>query len=244
MDAGQREENLNSKSAHESGDRPLTEECLVTLVHELRSPLLVFEFGLSALEEQLQNSCYAETLRMMRRQLRISERLLQEAAQLTDSSPGQVVVRKDVCDFSETVADVVRDLRPVFARAQVEVVTDIQEAIQVHVDPLHLNQILHNLLNNAIRYTQAGGQVAVRCLVGEGRAMVLIEDNGIGISEEEQGLIFRPFYRGASRDHAEGGLGLGLSVVARLLQANGGSITVSSFGTDRGSTFAVSFPLV
>jgi signal transduction histidine kinase len=238
-------DSLNFNCEDESDSCLLTEESLITLVHELRSPLLVFEFGLSALEDQLHNSFYSETLRMMRRQLQTAQRLLTEAAQLTNSAPRHVRVKKERCDVSLALTEIALDLRPLFVRKEVLLVTDIQPGVEAFLDPLHLRQIMNNLLNNAARYSEPGAHVALRCIVSEGGTAleISVEDSGVGIDENEIAQIFDPFFRGTQSDAAPGGLGLGLSVVERLVTANEGTIRAASPGLGQGSTFTVSLPL-
>jgi signal transduction histidine kinase len=105
--------------------------------------------------------------------------------------------------------------------------------------------MLTNLLTNAAKYTDAGGRISLHVHAGEGTALVRVADNGIGIQPEMLPLVFEPFTQlDCARDHAQGGLGIGLALVRKFAQMHGGSITASSAGRGAGSEFTLTLPAV
>jgi signal transduction histidine kinase len=117
--------------------------------------------------------------------------------------------------------------------------------IELAVDPARIRQVLHNLLVNAAKYSEAGGVVRLHVLADEVNREVVfrVEDTGRGLSEEELGRVFSPFEQGSdSLESAEGGIGVGLTLARRLVEMHGGSIQAASPGRGRGSTFEVRLP--
>ena len=112
---------------------------------------------------------------------------------------------------------------------------------EADIDPARMRQAFANLLDNALKYTSEGGEVAVHCERDEaGRVRVVVRDNGMGITREEQGRIWERLYRG-DRSRGQRGLGLGLSLVKAVVEAHGGSVKVES-EPGAGATFAVTLP--
>jgi two-component system phosphate regulon sensor histidine kinase PhoR len=114
---------------------------------------------------------------------------------------------------------------------------------QVLADRQRLPQVIINLLDNAVKFTPAGGNIVISARQSDGRLRLSVRDTGIGIPQDEQGRIFERFYRvDASRDRREGGTGLGLAIAKHLVQAMGGTIEVES-SAGEGTTFCVVLPL-
>lgn len=115
---------------------------------------------------------------------------------------------------------------------------------EVHGDPMRLTQIVNNLLDNACKYTPAGGEIALRMTVAEHSLSIFVRDNGVGIDAEMLPLIFELFVQDAhALPHSNGGLGIGLAVVRDLVEAHGGTVAGRSAGRDLGSEFVVTLPL-
>jgi two-component system CheB/CheR fusion protein len=124
------------------------------------------------------------------------------------------------------------------------VVDRAREPLPLHVDPVRGEQILVNLLSNAAKYTPEGGRITVRSYTAAGQAVFKVKDTGIGIPVEMLPRVFELFTQvDRSLDRAQGGLGIGLTVVRKLAEMHGGSVSVASEGTGRGSEFTVRLPL-
>ncbi|RYZ82443.1 MAG: response regulator, partial [Proteobacteria bacterium] len=120
-----------------------------------------------------------------------------------------------------------------------------EEGFLADVDVVRIAQVLSNLLNNSAKYTPTGGTIHLTLRREESDAVLSITDNGVGIPSEALGGVFDMFSQiGSSLEHAQGGLGIGLSLVRRLVEMHGGSVSAASEGKDQGSTFTVKLPLV
>ena len=136
----------------------------------------------------------------------------------------------------------IRDVEPRCAERQLELRCEIVGDAKAWADPRALEQILTNLLDNAVKYSEPGGEIEVRVEGGEDRVRVVVRDSGIGIPEDDLTRIFERFYRvDKARSRALGGTGLGLSIVKHLVQSLGGEISVES-RLGEGSTFSFSLP--
>jgi two-component system phosphate regulon sensor histidine kinase PhoR len=158
----------------------------------------------------------------------------------TDSS-----VEHHVMDLRDPVRGSASRLLASAKQKGLELSVDVPEvAVEVDGDEEALREVMDNLLDNAVKYTPAGGRVRVAMTRDEGEATVVVSDTGIGIAREHVDRIFERFYRvDKARSRELGGTGLGLAIVKHLVQAHGGRITVDS-EPGQGSTFRVSLPLV
>lgn len=218
------------------------EDSLTHLVHELRSPLLVFEFGLSALEERLRDEEDLDTLRMMRRQLEQATYLLEDATALSALAPGRLRLSKKHDSLRQLLREVYADFLPQFDAANILFKLDVPIEIQLNYDQRRLTQALHNLLTNALRYTPSQGEVCLRGRIDEHSAFIDVIDNGRGLCAEQLRHVFAPFYR-ADRSAEPAGLGVGLSIVQRIIAAHAGSVSVASPGLGQGCHFTLQLPL-
>src|SRR5262249_28782493 len=117
-------------------------------------------------------------------------------------------------------------------------------ALPVDADPTRLTQVVHNLISNAVKYTPEGGKIAIRLAAEAGDAVLRVRDNGKGIPSDLLPRVFELFVQGEhSLDRTEAGLGIGLTLVKRMVELHGGSVQASSDGPGTGSEFAVRLPL-
>ncbi|MCL6640096.1 MAG: response regulator [Candidatus Rokubacteria bacterium] len=116
------------------------------------------------------------------------------------------------------------------------------EPVSVEADPIRVEQIVLNLVGNALKFTPPGGAVTVAVRRQDARAVLVVEDSGIGIPATTLPRVFEPFFQGEDADPASGGLGLGLALVRRLAELHGGAVHAASAGPGRGSTFTVVLP--
>ena len=220
-------------------------DILATIAHELRTPLTA-AMGQIDLATRSLNRGQIERLPPILGSAREAlQRLSRLSADLVEVSRGQdVPVQRTPQQLGELVAQACTWATAAATANEVHLVWDnAPTAIQVVGDPDALLSILGNLLSNAIRYTPAGGQVAVHYGTDDDIAWISVEDSGIGMTPEVQARIFEKFYRGQEARTLEAqGLGLGLALVRQLVRAHGGTITVQS-APDQGSTFRVALPL-
>jgi two-component system, OmpR family, sensor kinase len=214
--------------------------------HELRTPLTILRGSLEvALEEDRPAEEYRETIGNVLLEVRHLTRLSQNLLFLTRGESGRVTLSFANLDLGKFAADVVRDLVPSAADRGLDLsVSTPKTPIHVFADAGRLQQVLHNLLENAFRYTESGGKVAVRVEAAPGEALLAVSDTGVGIPESDQPYVFERFFRSKGSRHANpGGSGLGLSIVRWIVQAHKGSVTIDSV-VGKGSTFTVHLPVI
>jgi len=210
--------------------------------HELRTPLTVIRGQLevalfTARTEEQYREAMADALEGVERLSNIVRALLM----LSQAESGQLALQKSNLDLAELAGDLV-DQHQIPAEAQgVRLSADLPPTCMIYADRIQIERLVSNLLGNAIKYTPAGGHVNVR-LRGDGeRVKFVVEDTGVGIAADHLPHIFDRFYRVPSAD-AEKGLGLGLSFVAWIVKAHGGTIEVES-KLQQGTRFTVLLPV-
>lgn len=221
------------------------DEFLAMLAHELRNPLAPIR---NALEIWRRNTgdpgVIGEAQAMLDRQLRQETRLLDDLLDMSRVSRGVVTLKKQVFELNAWLATVVNDISSEFvAREQQFSLNLPQTPLTVEADPARLQQIILNLLNNAIKFTPAGGQISLTVSVEHQEVNLSVRDTGIGISPALLPTIFDLFVQAdESLARPQGGLGLGLTLARRLVELHGGNITVRSGGPGQGSEFTVHLP--
>jgi signal transduction histidine kinase len=222
------------------------DEFLGVLGHELRNPLAPLSNALNVLQARRAEvpEDIRETHAMMMRQVRSMSRLVDELLDVSRINQGKINLRREPTDLARVAVETARDLQPLVNahHHHLEIVRPSRPA-WVHADPTRIAQITSNLLQNAIKYTPDGGRIVLEVESRDGQSVLRVTDNGIGISPAMLPLVFEPFIQGDhSRAHAQGGLGIGLTLVNRLVELHGGRTTVESPGLGRGSTFTVRLP--
>ena len=217
------------------------DEFMAMLGHELRNPLGAILLALPLLREGNGERPRAIIERQARRLARLVDDLL-EGSRVTR---GQIALRREIVDLNAIVADAVAGLAEAARLQKLDLTVSLgREPVVVDADPVRVEQIVANLLANALKYTPAGGRVSVAVARDDGHATIRVIDDGIGIPREMLGRIFEPFTQAATTiDRAQGGLGLGLSLVKRLVALHGGSVSARSDGAGKGSAFEVVLPL-
>jgi PAS domain S-box-containing protein len=221
-------------------------EFLATLAHELRNPLAPISNGLQLLRMPGTDAAAKERARaMMERQLRHLVRLVDDLLDIARISSGKVELKKENADLETVLASAVESSRPLLDAAHHQLDVRVAEpGLKVVADTTRLAQVVSNLLNNAAKYTPDGGRVELSARREGGDVLVSVTDSGIGIPADALPLVFEMFTQvGRTRERSQGGLGIGLALVRRLVELHGGSVTAESEGPGRGSTFTVRLPL-
>jgi signal transduction histidine kinase len=233
-------------NAELGGEHRRKDEFLAMLGHELRNPLAPLVTSLELLRRHtLEPRVLATVLDMMTRQTNQLTRLVDDLLDVSRVSRGRVELRRENLLLSEALGDAVAESRPIVdGRRHVLEIVHPEAPLVVHADRVRLTQVFGNLLNNAAKYTDEGGRLTLSTRREGDDAVVALEDNGIGISADMLPRIFDLFTQApVSLDRAQGGLGIGLTLVRTLVELHGGRITAESAGTRRGSTFTVRLPL-
>lgn len=222
------------------------DQFLATLAHELRNPLSPLTAAAQLISLEPENSSQVgELTAVMSRQLDQLRRLIDDLLDVSRISSGKLMLRNEPVLLHEAVSAAVDVSRPLFENSKhvLRLVSDAQPMV-VFGDKVRLAQIVGNLLINSAKYTPQGGRIELETTAEAGFAVVRVSDNGIGIAPDMLERIFGLFTQiDSSNTRAQGGLGIGLTLVKTLVEMHGGTIDAQSPGPGLGSTFTVRLPL-
>ena len=224
------------------------DQFLAMLSHELRNPLaaMVTATGLLKADSVAGNAQKtARFLQVLERQSQQMTRLLDELLEASRVTQNKIELKRVLVDLNRVVRDAVEGTRGQIDARQIELTVDLlPDPLIVNGDAARLQQVLVNLLNNAAKYTPAGGHVVVRSRRDDQSAKVSIKDDGAGIPPNMLESVFELFVQSSrTLDRSAGGLGVGLSLVRSLVDMHGGSVTAFSQGEGTGCEFVVRLPL-
>ncbi len=223
------------------------DEFLATLAHELRNPLAPIRNALHILRLADGNTESVEKVRsIMERQLQQMVRLVDDLLDASRISRGKITLQKERVQLATVVQSAVEVSRPLIEAGGHELTVSVPpEPLFLDADLTRLAQVLANLLNNAAKYTNRGGHIWLTAEREGSDVVVAVEDTGIGIAADMLPKIFEMFTQvDRSLERSQGGLGIGLSLVKRLVEMHGGSVEASSDGPGKGSRFVVRLPVV
>jgi signal transduction histidine kinase len=222
------------------------DEFLAMLAHELRNPLAPIRNALHVMQLAGDDvRALTEVRDMMERQVCHLVRLVDDLMDVSRISRGKIELRKQRLDVAAAVRNALEIARPLVEAAGHEVTLALpSEPLVVEADPARLVQVVANLLNNASKYTEPGGRIWLSAARDAGHAVVRVQDTGIGIPTEMLPHVFDMFVQvDAAVSRSQGGLGIGLTLVKRLVELHGGSVEAASGGPGLGSEFIVRLPL-
>jgi signal transduction histidine kinase/CheY-like chemotaxis protein len=232
---------LHLKSA-DSANRA-KDEFLAMLGHELRNPLGAISTAIHVLDRLGKPGDQTAPLRdIIGRQTRQLARLLDDLLDVSKLVSGKIRLHRRQDDLKTIAMRVVSSFDEV-GKTTRHTVNVAGDAVAVYADPLRLEQVVGNLLDNALKYTPSGGRIDVIVAAEPDHARLTVRDTGIGIAADMLPRIFDLFVQAnPTFDRADGGLGLGLTLVKRLVELHGGSVSASSAGPHRGTEFVVRIP--
>lgn len=245
-DAREVAERLNQRLDALAAAEKEQQQFIADVSHELRTPLTVLRGSLEVvLEEDRPAEEYRETIGNALLEVRHLTRVSQNLLFLVRGQSGGITLSFATIDLVKFVSDVTRDLQPAASDHGLELSAELPERpIMAFVDAGRMQQVLHNLLENAIQYTPSGGSVRVGLTSAAAQACIAVEDTGIGIPEADLPYVFERFFRSdRARRAYRGGTGLGLSIARWIVEAHKGKISVES-QVGKGSTLTVTLPLV
>ena len=243
---GQREDDLRANAATLRDAIRGKDEFIATVSHELRTPMTSIlgwarMLALGGLDENLQREALDSIERSIRSQAKLIEDLLDDAR----IASGKLQLDRRTIDLTAVVEEAVALIRPVAEGKQIALSMDvIPDRYEAEGDPVRIQQVINNIVGNAIKFTPQNGRIVVRLRRDGPAALVQITDTGRGISSSLLPYVFDRF-RQATRpaDDRQGGLGLGLAIARELVEMHGGSIHAASDGEAKGSTFTIRLPL-
>jgi PAS domain S-box-containing protein len=223
------------------------DEFLAILAHELRNPLAPATNALHILQMKappIPEVQWAQEV--IATQIQRMTRLIDDLMDVSRITSNKLALRIERVELSKVIEEAITATRPFVEDSQQELVLAMPaETILINADQVRMAQVLSNLLNNAAKYTNPGGRITVHAERQGGEAVITIKDSGIGIPKEFLPKVFDMFMQGdrtLTRRH--GGLGIGLTLVKRLVEMHGGSVEARSEGKDKGSEFTVRVPAV
>jgi signal transduction histidine kinase/CheY-like chemotaxis protein len=222
------------------------DEFLAMLAHELRNPLAPIRNSLHIMKRAGVDAAVVGRVReMMERQVQQMTRLVDDLLDVSRITRGKIELRKEAVDLASLVQRTVEATCPLIEDRQQELTVDLPpEPVRLEADPTRLEQVLANLLNNAAKYTDHGGHVWLSARQEGGELVLRVKDTGMGIAADMLPRIFEPFVQSDRVLHqSQGGLGIGLTLVRRLVEMHGGSVTAHSEGPGKGSEFVVRLPV-
>src|SRR6266576_2537814 len=225
------------------------DDFLAALSHELRTPLTPALAAVSYMEENAQKlpQEFVEDVQLIKRNVKLQARLIDDLLDLTRITRGKLRLDVEICDTHAVIRNAIEIAGSAIASKKLKVSTKFKaKEYHISVDCIRLQQVFWNLINNAVKFTAPGGEIAIRTFNDDrGRFHFEITDNGIGIEPERLASLFTPFEQAdASVTRQFGGLGLGLAISKHLVDLHHGTIEAKSRGRSFGATFRVTLDTV
>ncbi len=239
------EEELRRRASELAAADRRKDEFLAMLAHELRNPLAPIANALEAIRlNRSDPSAFEDALKIAGRQVGHMARLLEDLLDVSRFTRGNVQLRLLAVDLTTALKQAIETSLPMIQAGGHELVISLPESpLWLEGDQTRLSQVVANLLNNAAKYTDRGGQITLTAYRERDEAVIRVRDNGIGMTDEMLSRVFDLFAQEyQSLDRSQGGLGIGLTLVRSLVQLHGGSITAESPGRGLGSEFTIRLP--
>jgi PAS domain S-box-containing protein len=221
------------------------DEFLAMLAHELRNPLAPVKNALQTLRLKYSTDAVMDRLtEMMSRQIGQIVKLVDDLLDVSRITSGKITLRTERISLASVVDQAIEEARPQIEsrRHDLKLIAP-QDPIHVEADPTRLAQVFGNLLNNAAKYTEEGGRIDLEIRGEAKEAVISVRDNGMGIPADLLPRVFDLFTQSdRTLDRSQGGLGIGLTLVRRLVEMHSGTVRAFSEGTGRGSEFVVRIP--
>lgn len=216
---------------------------LAVLGHELRNPLAAILLAVHMADGE--GHLGEEHVQLIERQTRHLTRLVNDLLDLSRVAAGKIVLKRNILDLRDVAAQSIDVVRPAADRQKVTLeARNCEHPLLVNADGVRIDQILTNVLTNAIKYTPEGGHVTLVLRREDGHGLIEVIDDGVGIAPDRIGGIFELFAQAENAiGRAQGGMGIGLALVRNLVELHGGSVQAASDGVGKGSTFTVRLPL-
>jgi signal transduction histidine kinase/ActR/RegA family two-component response regulator len=220
------------------------DEFLATLAHELRNPLAAITNAVALIRLSPSGQHVDWGIELIGRQVRGLARLIDELIDVSRLTRGKIELRFELLDVAKVIHQAVQTVQPFIDERRHELTIKKEPGVlRIRADPIRLEQVLVNLLSNAAKFTDPGGKIGLTAETGKDEIVFRVTDNGQGVPAESLVSIFDLFAQGdRNLARSEGGLGIGLTLVKRLVALHGGSVEAHSAGLDKGTEFIVRLP--
>ena len=222
------------------------DEVLAMLGHELRNPLASILNGIHLLSHQQMDAPASQKMQaMIERQVCRMTRLVDDLLEVSRITHGRLRLQRERIDLREVVSNAIQTLESDIRQRNHRLTISLPDTpVWLQADPGRLEQVFVNLLANASKYTDTGGELTVRGRMQDDQAVVRVRDSGIGIAPEVLPRLFDLFWQAdVAASRSQSGLGIGLALVRSLVESHGGIVTAESAGLGRGSEFTVYLPM-
>jgi PAS domain S-box-containing protein len=221
------------------------DEFLAVLAHELRNPLAPLRNALHLLRSEPERAVAEQAREIMERQLENVVRLVDDLLDVSRLMSGKVELRKEPLELASVFTRAVDVIRgQVETEGQELVVALPEEPIRIEADQVRLAQAIGNMLSNAVKYTNRGGRIVLSGERDQDRVLIRVRDTGIGMTQDLLPRVFELFMQAeGSITRSQGGLGIGLTLVKRLVEMHGGRVEAASDGLGRGCEFTITLPV-
>jgi signal transduction histidine kinase len=225
----------------------MKDEFLATLSHELRTPLTaILGWSRLMLRSDIEGPMRKQALEAIERNAAHQARLVDDLLDVSRIMTGKLALAPRTVELGRVVVAALDGLEEATRGRDLTVERDVDmTGIRVHGDADRLQQVVSNLLTNAVKFTPDGGRIIVRLGRGGGQAVLVVEDTGVGMTSDFLPKVFERFRQAdASLARSRGGLGVGLSIVKHIVELHGGSVAADSAGAEKGATFTIRLPLM
>jgi PAS domain S-box-containing protein len=224
----------------------LKDDFLATVSHELLTPLASATGWIKMIRgARLSPAQVEHGLQVVERSLATQKELVEDLMNVTRVLSGKLTIHPQPVNPASIIGDTIESLQPSIASKQLQIEAELEVQVDtIQVDPVRFQQIVWNLLTNAVKFTPPGGLIRVQLKRGETQVILSVSDTGKGIPREFLPYVFDRYRQAeSSRSERYGGLGLGMSIVRHLVELHGGAVSVNSRGEGQGSTFSVHLPV-
>ncbi len=213
-----------------------------TATHELKTPLTPINVHLHLLSETELSPKQRKHVEILARSAKRFNRLVEDLLDAARLQAEALGLQKESVDLDRLAKQAVESMQAVGRAKDLEIRLDVEKTPPVEADPGRLNQVIYNLLNNAVKFTEKGGEIVVMTRQREGKVVVTVSDTGIGMDAHEITHLFRPFSQLPSPHNGDSGTGLGLYVSRGIIELHGGRIWCESPGRGEGAAFSFEIP--
>jgi signal transduction histidine kinase len=233
-----------AKRAAEAASRA-KDEFLANLSHELRTPLnAVLGWTQMLMDGAVSEGSSHRALRSIHRNAQVQKQLIGDILDVSNIVRGRLRLELETVRVGDVLQAALESVQPALAARDITLTIAGDPDVRLTADPARLQQVVWNLLTNAVKFTPPGGVIAVSVTPGDGLVRLEVRDSGAGIEPEALPHVFQRFWQAdGSSTRRHSGLGLGLAIARHLVELHGGSIAVASAGADQGATFTIVLPV-
>ena len=220
------------------------DEFIAVLSHELRNPLAPIRYAMPLLERERLTEPAGRAVAVINRQVDHLARLVDDLLDVSRITRGTIDLQREDVTLASILTPAIEAASPALATARHTLkIAVAEEPVWLHADAARLTQVVTNLLNNSAKFTPRGGGITLEAGPEDGQAVIRVRDSGMGIPADALPTIFEMFHQVNGPDRSQGGLGIGLALVKRLVEMHGGRIEVHSEGVGHGAEFVVRLPV-